>query len=524
MTSAPVAISDNRTFEDWYKPGPKISEFHASFCEQRVLIGGRGSGKTTAIAVESIGHGWHNAGGKVYLLRKTEDANLGTTLETFEIVFASMGTAYEDTGYSLFKKYEQGKMFRIPSRKAVDLFNKFMQTKPKKQEITVWLNTVGNKYCSWILFAGVPSSQYRAQRFRGFECSMLVLVEADEFVPEDMDYAVACLRWKGADPETCNAQGYIKDTCLILDSNPPGTKHWIALKEAEAIKEKDTTIKFWHIPTAENEHNLPPDYVKKLKKQYRRNPAMMKRMVFGEYADAFDGKPVLWGFDLSLHARENLQFPVGAYLVRGWDFGTTQSVVWSAYFEYEKEEYWWDLFEYFATQSDVEIQCREALKITDTVFPFWNDRNICAGILDYCDPAGRQKKDTGRSISTLETNGIYPGFCYMPFQDSITVYNRLLEKRDKFGRPCYLIDEKTCPMLYTASCGGYRWPVEGEPGFQSGYPLKGEAGGNYDHVADAARYAKINCLKNVVKDMQEAKESVGKLAVKQSYNRKRRWI
>src|SRR5690606_6320890 len=94
-------------------------------------------------------------------------------------------------------------------------------------------------------------------------------------------------------------------------------------------------------------------------------------------------------------------------------------------------EYWWDLHEYFAVMSDTETQCRRAIEITNSAFPFWNDRNICAGVLDYCDIAGNQRKDTGRSISILNSFGIYPGYSRLGLQHSIAIYNRLLEKRDK---------------------------------------------------------------------------------------------
>lgn len=523
MTEAQKAVV-SQAIADWYRPGPKITEFHLSKAPTRVLIGGRGSGKTTAIGVACVGHGFHNAGAKVYLLRKTEESNRDTTLETFEQVFANMGTGYLETKTSLFKKIEGGRVFRLPSRKAVEVYNAWLAQNPRASdsEKVRWLETVGSRYCSWLQFAGVPSSQYRASRFRGFECSMLVLVEADQFEREDLDLAVACLRWKGSDPETCDEQGFIKDTCMVLDSNPPSPRHWIAKLEEDAVKDNDGSTKFWHVPTDENAHNLPPGYVANVKKTYRKNPAMYERMVNGNYAEAFEGKPVFWGFSQE-HAQEGLGFPKGAYLIRGWDFGTTQAVIWSAYWEHHGAEYWWDLFEYFATQSDVETQCRQVREITNRVFPFWNDRTFCAGVLDYCDPAGNQKKDTGRSISTLNTNEFYPGYCYIGFQDQLTIYNRLLEQTDKDGNLVYRIDSKACPMLHVASMGGYRYPVEGEPGFGSGTPLKGAAGGNYDHIADASRYAKVNCLK-AIKNAALTKSNplVGKLAVKPKYNRKRR--
>jgi phage terminase large subunit len=509
---------------DWYRPGKKISEFHSSRARIRCLVGGRGTGKTTAIAVEATGHGFHNAGAKIYILRKTQDSNEDTTLETFEkLCFPQMGSAYADTGISLFKKIEGGKCFRLPSKKAVELFNKWKLANPNasKQQTLQWLDTVGERYCSKLYFAGVPEARYRGTRFRGYECSMLIFVEADQLSEEDLDLGVACLRWKGSDPTTCDEKGFIKDTCVILDTNPPGEAHWIAQMEARDKGRPD--VRFWHIATEENRHNLPPNYIEDLERQYRRKPAMYKRMLLGEYADAFDGEPVLYAFEQGVHDSKSLPWPEGAYLIRSWDFGTINAVVFAAYWEEAGTEYWWDLHEYFARQSDVDRQCKAVLEITQMVFPFWNNRHICAGVKDYCDVAGNQKTDKGSSIAVLRTYDIFPGFQKMGLQESLAIYNRLLEKRDKFGNPVYRIDKATCPMLFNASIGGYRYPVQGEPGFGGDEPLKGPRGGDYDHIADASRYGKYNCLRLLRKEVEAMNKARGVFGHRPVQNRKKRY-
>src|ERR1044071_2775781 len=429
----------------WYRPTDKIKEFHASKARVRALIGGRGTGKTTAIAVEAISHCFHNAGARCYILRKTAESNADTTQETFDgQVFPNMGSAYVDTGVSLFKKIDGGKKYRLPSRKAIELFNAWKAEHPNanKSQTEQWLDGIGTLYCSHLIFAGVPEARYRATRFRGFECSMLIFVEADQLEKEDLDLGIATLRWKGADAETCDKLGFIKDAGAILDTNPPSPRHWIAQLEEDS--KDDPSIQFWHLRTRDNAHNLPSGYVENLERQYRKNPAMFSRMLEGEYAEAFDGSPVLYQF-----SEENtglkLPWPQGAYLIRAWDFGTTQAVIWSAYWMDGENERWWDLHEYFAQQSDVDRQCRGVLEITNKVFPFWNDRAICAGVKDYCDVAGNAKTDKGSSVNVLRSYGIHPGFQKIGLQESLAVYNRLLEKRDAEERPVYLIDKEACP-------------------------------------------------------------------------------
>lgn len=531
---------------DWYKPGKSLREFHACNVPVRVLIGGRGSGKTTSVGVEVVGHCLHNAGAKVYILRKTQDSNEDTTLDTFEQCFQKLGTGFVDTGESLFRKTEGGKHFRIPSILAVKKFNEFLAAgRRTKSDKIKWLDSVGNHLCSHLIFAGVPSSQYRATRFRGFECSMLVFVEADQLDSEDLDLGMACLRWKGADPSACDEKGFIKDTCVILDTNPPGTTHWISVREKQVIKDHGLDVKtyntssvktstdcFWHIPTEENRSNLPDRYIEKLEQQYRRNPAMRDRMLLGRYADAFDGQPVLFNFTQD-HSYERLCWPKGAYLIRGWDFGTTNAVIWSAYFTLghyvdakgvrQPQEYWWDLLEYFAEQSDVGRQCIRVRELTEQYFPFWNDRQICSGIKDFCDPAGAAKKDTGSSLKVLHSYGIYPAYARRGLPETIELYNRLLDLKDQHGNFIYRIDKSNCPRLYTASCGGYRYPNVGEAGYGSDEPLKGLAAQNFDHLADASRYAKVGCLRILKEQVEEPQGPVGRLVHRLKVNPIRRF-
>lgn len=507
---------------DWYKPGPSVARFHESKARLRALIGGRGTGKTTAVAMECVRHCFFNSGAKAYILRKTQLSNENTTLETFQkLVFPRLGSGYTDTGVSLFKCIDGGSTFRVPSKMAVDMFNKWKAMNPTapKSAILQWFQSVGDRYCSWIQFAGIPEERYSASKLRGFECSLLVLVEADQLSRNDLDLASACLRWKGVDPSTCDANGFIIESGIILDSNPPSPRHWIAEYEEET--KEDSKVLFLHIPTKENAHNLPPNYVEDLERQYRKNPAQYKRMVLGEYAEAFSGTPVFYAFE-EKHAKSDLPWPKGAYLIRGWDFGSTNAVVFSAYWEVNKVEYFWDLAEYFAQQSDVDRQCRAVIEITNKVFPFWNDRSTCSGVKDYCDPAGNAKTATGSAVRVLNSYEVYPGFVRMGLQESIAVYNRLLEKKDSFGNLVYQIDKNYCPQLYVASLGGYRYPVEGEAGFGGDEPLKGPAGNNYDHIADASRYAKFNCLKIIRAEVEAKKGITGPLDVKPTPNRFKR--
>lgn len=504
--------SRREAVKDWYRAGVSISEFHASEALIRVLIGARGSGKTTACGVEAIRHCTLFAGAKVLCVRKTQVSNQDTSVRTFNECYDRMGYRVGvDEECSLFRKWNGGIRVRIPSADAIAAYNEFMNgAKRTRQQIISWIENEGERLCGIIEFRGLKDEQKSEGQLRGYECSMMILVEADLLEERDVDLGIGCLRWKDAygDP--------VDDYSIILDTNPPNPDHWIA--ELEKKHSGSKRWHFWHIPTAENRDNLPANYIENLEEQYRDKPAHYRRYLLGEYADLFEGKPVYHAYRPDKHCFDDLPWPKGAYLVRSWDFGSTHANTFSAYFKIDYEiggkqvpfEYWWDLYEFYDEQSDVARQCIAVEGIMEQQFPWATDRSICSGVLDYCDPAGAQKKDTGSSIEVLNRNGIFPSYQtrVRSLHTTIAIGNRLMETKDPMGRYIYRIDKKNCPRLHRAQVGEYRYPFRGEPGFSAGEPIKGPRANGADHIADAARYGRINCLKLAQQIMDEATRNV----------------
>lgn len=489
------------------QPGPSIQEFYDDGHFIRVLLGGRGSAKSTAVATDIIGHLWQNAGGKAIVARETEVSQSDSSIDTFWQVFASFETPlYQTGGLGLFKAWNDGRTFRVPSMLAVKRMQEECKDKDKPA-VTKWIDEVGDRLCGYIEFRGLPDAD--KGKFRGMECSYLALIEADQIAKKQFDLSLACLRWKGSDPEMCDEMGFIKDRCVVLDSNPPGTKHWIAQMEESEAKKEDSVMRFWHIDTRENEHNLPPNYIRDtILLPYSENPAMIQRMLHGQYADAYDGTPVFWAFRSAVHEGQNMDWPQGAYLVRGYDWGTNNSVVWCAHWIEGGEEYLHAMHEQYLESSDTDQQMRGCIQQTDSEFPFWNDRSVCSGVLDYCDPAGQNSAFTRKinvngkqvdesALNIARTFGVYPGFktTARGLQETIATVNRMLTKRDSKGRPIFRIDTVNCPQLTKAMRGGYRYPSVGETGYGNDVPLKGPACDNLDHMADNIRYIVCNVMK-----------------------------
>lgn len=482
--------------QEWYNPGQSIRAAHQSAARVRFAIGARGSGKTSFFSLEAVLHGWSEPGAKIMAVRKTEVSQADTTIETMRRTFAALGDLYVDTGVSLFKSWNDGRTVRIPSQKAVEEWNRVAIKMRNKSETLQWLDTEGNRLCSFIEMRGLSNAQIAENKLRGFECSMMGLIEADLLTLADFAMAIPCIRWRGADGN------FIESGGIIVESNPPGTKHWIAVLEEEWRRGEHPDYEFWHIKTQENAHNLPPGYVENLKEAYRGNPAMYKRMVMGEFADAFGGIAVMFAFKPDAHVGKNLPWPKGAWLIRSADVGTHNSTIFSAYWRERDHEYWHVLKEIYLEGSDTERQARAIIAVTKEEFPFWNDRTICSGVLDFVDPAAANSNystsKTASSVAIFNTYEIYPGtnLWQRGIQMGLAICNRLLELRDGEGRYCFRIDEEGAPILTIALSGGYRYPSPGESGYGGDVPLKGLSHQDFDysHSADSWRYGVLNAM------------------------------
>lgn len=494
--------------EEWYRAGPSISSFHQSDAFVRILLGGRGSGKTAAVGVEAARHIWQNAGAKVIIARKTETSQVGSTIDTLTWCFSQMGSYYDQAAsHNLFRSWNNGLSFRLPSQLALQKLQEASLT-IAKEDLATWVEQEGHKYCGRIEMKGLPHVSAGDSKLRGMECSMMVFVEGDQIEERAFNLAFACLRWKGTDPTKCDDKGFIRDRSIILDSNPPGEQHWIAKMEGrEKTKPKSQRrMAFWHIHTKENEHNLPENYIRDtILTPYEFNPPMIRRMLEGQYADAYEGKPVYFAYSRERHERKIIGWPMGANMVIGMDMGVNNTSVISAYIAKNGRFNWWVMREVVLTGSDAERQSRELLNALSEEFPFWNTGTpSCPQCLFFCDPAARNRAGTSQgptssALKVLHSHQIFPGYkLNAHLQPTITAVNRLLQQhyQTDAGKTIwsFQIDPERAPELCSGLRGKYRYPTMGEPGWGSNKPIKGDECDGVDHVCDALRYAIINVL------------------------------
>lgn len=496
------------------EPGPSIKAFLRSSAFIRVLIGGRGAGKTVGLAEDITGHIFQNAGAKAIVARETEVSQADSSIESFWRYFESLGSLYSPGGPGLFRSWNNGRTFRIPSRLAIERMQIECAHMTTRAEIAKWIQTVGDKLCGYIEFRGLPNAD--KGKFRGMECSYFAIVEADQVAEKQFQLALACLRWKGTNPETCDDKGFIKDKCVVLDTNPPSEQHWIAEfeKRQAELPEHDRVARFWHISTYENEHNLPENYIRDhILLPYAHNPAMIERMIWGRYADAFDGKPVIYAFQRGFHEwnpsrpGERMPWLHGARMIVSCDVGTNNYTCISAVKEHKGHTYWHCLREIYLTESDTDRQCLEMLRVLAEEFPFYNSNpQVCPEVRFACDPAARNKSFTKRgatesALAVFHSHNVFPAFKIgAGLNPSLAIVNRLMQQHHLEKRPDgsivtvhhFKISATGCPLLCRALRGEYRYPTREEPGYGSDQPLKGELCGHADHKVDGFRYGVIH--------------------------------
>ncbi len=327
------------------------------------------------------------------------------------------------------------------------------------------------------------------------EGPLLIICDEAKSIPEDIFEAI----------DRCTFNG------LLLASSPG--------KHSGTFYESQFNPKLNYVRLAVGLKDCPhitQDKIDRIIAKHGASSPFTRSALHGEFLESFDGKPVYYAYNQDEHEGEDLPWPRGAYLIRGHDVGTHAATVWSAYWQDHGTEYWHDLYEFYAGGFDADRHAKEVIRITENEFDFWNDRGVCAGVLDYVDPAAQNSSYTRQitvdgnevkesALNIFRTYGIYPGFTTQGrgLHETIAIVNRLFDKKDQRGNRVFRVDSKWCPRLVRGYRGGYRWPADDDKVKQN-EPLKGPACEHLDHVQDGARYGKINALRLMKSEVETA--------------------
>ena len=112
----------------------------------------------------------------------------------------------------------------------------------------------------------------------------------------------------------------------------------------------------------------------------------------------------------------------------------------------------------------------------------------------FCDPAGRQKKDTSEksSIDILRQFKIYPYSRKCSISEGLAIIRRKINEIGEDGYPNLIIDS-SCKILIEGFLGGYVFP-EKRDGLIGEEPA---VDGYYEHLQDCLRYTITGVFKNI---------------------------
>jgi hypothetical protein len=268
-------------------------------------------------------------------------------------------------------------------------------------------------------------------------------------------------------------EGTLPNYGIDLAFNPPDELHWLfgaCTGRTSDGRLTDRWLELFEPVKGENDVNLPPNY---FIDNFRGMPEdMLTRLRDGNWGVSFEGDPVYPQYSSSIHRGETEVNPYRPIL-RFWDFGYRRpACIWAQLDE-----------DYRLIVLDEELgKDEEALHFIQRVKAHSNIRFPQApGYLDFGDPAAAQKKDTGSTLSILDSQGINLIYIQSSIEEGIRRTRFLLEQLIN-GKPAFMVDRRRCPMLHRTLAGGYRL-------HKNSRPLKD---GFYDHLADALRYGIIN--------------------------------
>jgi hypothetical protein len=280
-------------------------------------------------------------------------------------------------------------------------------------------------------------------------------------------------------------RGALGHKLLMLTFNPPHKTHWLYTactgRDATDRVVAEPWLRLFVPEPKENARNLPSNYYEDLSDL----PAdQFMRLVLGQWGAVFDGEPVYPQFKRALHVRPALAFDPYSPLLRFWDFGYRgPACLWA---QQDIEGRLLILREECVRNIEIGPFAQRILGITKAEFPG------VRRVVDYGDPAARQKKDTGSTLAVLNEYGITLHFIQSWVDDGLRAVRKLLQQL-LGGEAALQIDERRCPTLIDGFLGGYKLDKSGTAPFKDGW---------YEHVMDALRYGVVNLYGAITQNME----------------------
>lgn len=291
-------------------------------------------------------------------------------------------------------------------------------------------------------------------RYKSLELGFFAIDEADETTEEH--WLTLCGRLR------------LKNIPLygMLATNPTSPQHWIFKNWVAEPKEG---YEIFRSKTTDNIEHLPPGYVERLRKTYSEDWA--RRYLDGEFGVLQSGDPAFPDFTPKHHVK-TISPIQGRDMMRGWDFGLRRPCVVFVQF---------DEFGGLRIYRNILGDNEDIYEFRDRVIKYTNQVYNTFNIVDYCDPSGQNRKDSGKtSIQALNERGIYPKYRYTHPDQRATELRRLMREFNN-GEPAFLVDPVNS-YLIEAFMGGCSIDANGT--------IRKE--GYYEHGIDALGYIIAN--------------------------------
>lgn len=272
---------------------------------------------------------------------------------------------------------------------------------------------------------------------------------------------------------------------LFLAFNPPDTTHWLYTAcTGQDHKGRHVAPPWMDLFTPkfrENAKNLRSGYYEDLEEKYAGADDLKARFIMGQWGTTFPGDPVYRQFSVNQHVKRDLQYDPFATLYRFWDFGYNSPAC--VFAQLDLSDRLLVLYEIIGSKMEIQDFARHVKAETGRQFPRQKER-----VIDYGDPAVRQKKDTGSTLAELAKENITMMYKISLIDDGVRLIRQRLGLLIE-GEPAIQFDEVGAPILINAMKGGYHLEEALRDNRKDPMPKKD---GYYDHVSDAFRYGMVN--------------------------------
>lgn len=294
----------------------------------------------------------------------------------------------------------------------------------------------------------------------------------------------------------------------IIDTNSPDETNWLHKFEMETKPEKmlffiqppamiktvdefgkeiyldnnEENAKKFGLRPAENVVHLPGGFEYYRKMLVGGDPEDIKKFVLNQYGSSVEGKPIYTAWNPDLHVKDDIEFDWGRPLILGTDFGLTPSMV---IIQLGRDGIYHVLDELPAQDMPIDAFIDSMLipKLTERFgYPM-----RCPPIMNYCDPAGRQRSQTYGETCIEVLNG--RGITTEPCPDLSNDFRTRRDAVEKLLRENRLWVDRRCKMLIDGFNGHYcykkfRFGTDGTERFAEG-PDKTNP---FTHIHDSLQY------------------------------------